>query len=95
MLNHPAFYDLDVHGVLGIRSTDQGTWEVELETSSTQEELLIPPGAYISKYPVRTACYSFDNLKEAAEFFVDLRYDREIGGDFDEAALVENFHRKT
>lgn len=75
LLRHPAAYDVDLFGVLGIRTTDQETIEVEWE--------------HLPDESGRTKSFrSFPktSLDEAVRFFVDKRYEMELGADI-EAAL--------
>lgn len=72
VLTHPAGFNLDLFGgMLNIRTTDQNTIEVEWEELNGK------------KYK----SFSLTELDQACEYFVEKRYDMELGIDF-EAELI-------
>lgn len=72
ILEHPAGFNIDIFGLIGIRSTEQGKYIVWKEFSSDEW------------YE-----YEFENIKDAIEFFIELRNEHEIGVDI-ESKLFKN-----
>jgi hypothetical protein len=82
MLNHPAGYDLDLFGILGIRTTSDGV-SVEYELHEDEE---YPPGCCECSENERKIAvfdFPFGSLENAVRFFVEIRHARQIGLDFE------------
>lgn len=81
VVTHPAGYDLDLFGMMNIRPTDQLIWEV------SWEEILDQTRCTLYK--------TFSSAREAAEFFVLKRKERQLGIDIEAqlcraAGLLDN-----
>lgn len=75
IIDHPAAFDIGLLGVLSIRSHTDG-YEVAWEESYQLTQT-------ISRHE------NFTVLREAAQFFVDKRYERELGLDIEERLWKE------
>jgi len=73
VLSLPAGYDVGLFGVLGIRLTDQATVEVEWEAAPS---LLGGPKTQWASFPKA-------QLKEAIQFFLEKRTERQLGSDIE------------
>lgn len=71
LLRHPAGFDIDIAGLLWVRQYEWPQWAVEWTDPSDT-----------SKVEVR----EFDNVLSAAIFFVDKRYEMELGLDIEQAS---------
>lgn len=81
ILTFPACFDLGLYGILHIRSTDQGIWEVQLE-----EDLQVPvPDCLDYHYKENGYQYfvwSFKDPVKAVKKFEELRHESEMGEDY-------------
>lgn len=88
ILNHPAGYDLDLLGLIRIRTTEENI-EVEYELHDDEP---YPEGCLHDKCSlgggreVKLAVFDFnlEDLDDAVKFFVEKRHEREIGIDIEE-----------
>lgn len=70
-LSHPAGFDVDMCGMLCIRPIDENSPPVRWEVDWED-----PEGQHYQE---------FNDLQSAAVFFVNLRYEHELGLDFESA----------
>lgn len=96
ILLHPARYDLDLLGVLQLRTTDDETIEMHVEYHDGEE---IPIDAHDvdknwdGKGRIVTYSWPIEQADEAVEFFLKTRHEREIGIDIEEK-LWENHNNQ-
>lgn len=89
IINHPAGYDIDLFGVLQLRTTDNNTIEMHIEYHKDEE---IPADVnHVGKNfdgsgYIITYSWPIENIDEAVRFFIKTRYEREIGLDFERVA---------
>ena len=74
IIEHPARFDIGLFGILGIRSHSDG-YEVSWEENGITIE------------STNCAYKDFSSVKEAAIFFVNKRYEYEVGLDFEVAGM--------
>lgn len=75
LLSHPAGYDIDIEGSLWVRRYEYPMWAVEWE---------VPHEKQINEVVTKTKVEvkEFENVLEAAIFFVDKRHDLKLGIDY-------------
>jgi hypothetical protein len=67
LLLHPAGFDIDIAGILWARRYEHPKWAVEWEVSGSTEIEVV----------------EFDNVLEAATYFVNKRHEMKLGLDYD------------
>ena len=71
-LSHPAGFDVDLAGLLCIRPVDENSpptsWEVDFDYNA---------------WKIEEGCKVFDSLEDAARFFVQKRFEMQLGLDFE------------
>lgn len=83
VLSHPAGFDLGLFVTLKIRSHSDGyevAWEKAADPKSLEDE-------YNKDY-----YRDFTDLQEAVEFFIDKRYELELGLDIEAKLMKERMH---
>jgi hypothetical protein len=71
VLLHPAKFDLDLFGLMNIRTTEQETIEVSWSDSSPKVI-----GLQVKSFPLA-------RLVQAVEFFVQKRHERKLGEEYE------------
>lgn len=80
VLKHPAGYNLDFAAHLGIRSTDQGTIEVEWTEYEVGDS---------GKSQEMVKSFPESDLEEAAKFYVEMRHELQYGLDYESEAWLK------